>query len=184
MEILRAQRQVRTIYVGGLVGQSVSSLIWLVSALLATGYDLQVGAVALIVGGFFIYPLTQLALFATGRRASLPTDNPLRELAIEVALVAPLMLPLVGAAALYRLEWFYPAMMIAVGAHYLPFSVLYGMRHFLVLGGSMFTAGMLIGLYAREHSIYGAFLSVALLAVFAVVGWLRVKSESSEGPAA
>jgi hypothetical protein len=112
-----------------------------------------------------------------GHAPSLPKDNPLRELAIEVAIVAPLMLPLVGAAALYRLDWFYPAMMIAVGAHYLPFAFLYGMRHFLVLGGAMFACGLLIGLYASSLSLAGAWFTAALLVVFAIVGWYRVRAE-------
>ncbi len=37
-------------------------------------------------------------------------------------------LPLVAAATLYRLGWFYPAFMIVLGAHYFPFAFLYGLR--------------------------------------------------------
>ena len=35
------------------------------------------------------------------------------------------------AAALYETNWFYPAFMVIIGAHYLPFSHLYGMRLFI-----------------------------------------------------
>jgi len=181
MKVGEAQMQVRTIYKGGLVGQLVSASIWLVSAVVASSQSMRAGAITLVVGGFFIFPMTQLALRLSGRRASLPKDNPLRELAIEVAIVAPLMLPLVGAAALFRLEWFYPAMMIAVGAHYLPFAFLYGMRHFLVLGSAMFACGLFIGLYASGLALTGAWVTVVLLVVFALVGWYRVRGERETG---
>ncbi len=41
-----------------------------------------------------------------------------------MAFTLPLSLPVVGAAALYRLEWFYPAFMVVLGAHYLAFAFL------------------------------------------------------------
>jgi len=47
-------------------------------------------------------------------------------LAMQVAFVLPLSLPLVFAATAYRQNWFYPAFMIALGSHYLPFIFLYG----------------------------------------------------------
>jgi len=39
-------------------------------------------------------------------------------------------LPVVGAAARCRIEWFYPAFMVMLGAHCLPFVFLCGMRMF------------------------------------------------------
>lgn len=37
-------------------------------------------------------------------------------LAVQIAFTVPFSLPLVAAATLYRLNWFYPAFMIGVGA--------------------------------------------------------------------
>ena len=91
----------------------------------------------LVVVGAFIFPLTQLVLRAMGRRASLSPGNPLRFLAMQVAFTVPLSLPLVGAATLHHLNWFYPAMMIVVGAHYLPFMFLYGMWQFAILAAAL-----------------------------------------------
>ena len=73
MLISEAQREVRTVYLGGFVGQLVSALIWLA-----------------------------------------------------------------GAAALHKPGWFYPASMIIVGAHYLPFVFLYGMKTFAVLAAALY----------------------------------------------
>jgi len=56
-----------------------------------------------------------------GRPFALPKDHPMNALGMQIAFALPLNLPLVGAAALYRPNWFYPAIMIVLGSHYLPF---------------------------------------------------------------
>lgn len=164
-------------YLGGLIGQLVSASVWVNSAIFASQHSMKAGIIAMVVGGFFIFPLTQLILKLSGRPAALPADNPLKELAIEVAIIAPLMLPLAGAAALYKVEWFYPAMMIAVGAHYLPFSFLYGMRHFIPLAVALMAAGLLVGIYAPHLSIAAAWFASALLVGAAFVGFRAWRQE-------
>lgn len=178
MQIRDAQRQVRTTYLGGLVGQAVSAAVWAAAALAASLGSLRLGAVTLVVAGFFIFPLTQLVLRLAGCPASLPPDNPLRELAIEVALIAPLLLPLAAAAAVHRLEWFFPAFLVGVGAHYLPFAFLYGMRHFLALGTALILLGLGIGVYAPRSTIAGAWAASGLLLAFGIVGWRAVSREA------
>ena len=169
MLIADAQRELRSVYIAGSVGQIVSGLVWLVSAALTTWSSPLSGILVILVGGFFIYPITQLVLRAMGGPSSLSVENPMRELAIEVAIVGPLMLPLIGAATLYKAAWFYPACMIAIGAHYLPFSFLYGMRQFIALGAILLTVGLLIGLYAPGASTLGAWFTAGLLLVFGFV---------------
>src|SRR5580704_10510253 len=127
MDISDAQRDVRTIFLGGFAGQLVSGLIWLASAALAAWRSPKSAIIALVVGGFFIFPLTQLLLRLMGRRASLPKGHPMNALGMQVAFMLPLNLPLVAAATAHRLNWFYPALMIALGTHYFPFIFLYGM---------------------------------------------------------
>jgi hypothetical protein len=170
MLVSDAQQEVRSIYVGGFVGQLVSATLWFASALATTLFSARHGIVVLVLGGMLIFPTTQAVLRLTGRAASLSARNPLRELAMEVAFLVPLLLPLAGAATLYRPEWFYPACMMIVGAHYLPFSFLYGMRQFLGLGSVMFAVGLLLGMYAPERALEGAYLNAALLVVFAFIG--------------
>jgi len=89
---------------------------------------------------------------------------------MQVAFVLPLTLPVVGAAALYRLDWFYPAFMIVLGAHYLPFVFLYGMRMFAVLTALLVTAGVVLALYLPLGFSAGAWITAGLLLSFAVVG--------------
>jgi len=177
MHVADAQREVRTVYLGGFMGQLVSGTVWLASAALGTWGTHRQAILLLVVGGMFIFPLTQLGLKAMGRPASLADDNPFRWLAMQVAFTVPLLLPLVGAAAAYRLDWFYPAMMIVVGAHYLPFMTLYGMRMFGVLGIVMLGGGVALGLWGPRTFVLGGWATGIVLLVFAVVGRALVARE-------
>lgn len=167
MEVSAAQREVRATYMGGFPGHLIIGVLWLVSAGLTTRFSLQAGGVFLVAGGFFIYPLTQLVLRLSGKPAALSARNPLRELAIESAFIVGPLLPLVGAASLHKAAWFYPGMMIIIGAHYLPFSFLYGMRHYIVLGALLCIGGILIGLYGPQFSTLAAWLTGGVCLVFA-----------------
>ncbi|HLW55549.1 MAG TPA: hypothetical protein VKW06_22160 [Candidatus Angelobacter sp.] len=167
MTISEAQRDVRATFIGGFAGQLVSSFIWSVSAGLATWYSIRAGIVMLVGGGFFIFLLTQLLLRAMGGPSSLPKGHPMNGLAIQIAFTVPLSLPLIAAATIHQLRWFYPAFMIVVGAHYLPFIFLYGMRQFGVLAGILVSAGLLIGQYVPSSFSLGGWLTAVTLLVFA-----------------
>jgi hypothetical protein len=170
MNIQDAQHDVRTIFLGGFAGQLVSSLVWFLSAALATWYSSTSAIVVLVVGGVFIFPLTQLVLRLMGRPASLPKEHPLNQLAMQVAFTLPLNLPLVAAATAYRLNWFYPAFMIALGTHYLPFIFLYGMWQFGALAAVLLGGGIVIGLYLSSFFSLGGWYTAMVLLIFAFVG--------------
>jgi uncharacterized protein DUF7010 len=170
MNISDAQRDVRTTFMGGFVGQLVSGALWLLSAALATWRSPRIAIAVLVLGGALIFPLTQLVLRLMGRPASLPKDHPMNQLAMQVAFTLPLNLPLVAAAAIHRLNWFYPAFMIVVGTHYLPFVFLYGMWQFGVLAAMLIGAGFVMGLYFSSTFSLGAWFTAAALLVFAFVG--------------
>jgi hypothetical protein len=178
MNITDAQRDVRTTFLGGFAGQLVSSLIWFLSAALATWSSSTNAIVVLVLGGVFIFPLTQLLLRLMGRRSSLGQGHPMNHLAMQVAFTLPLNLPLVAAATAYRLNWFYPAFMIALGTHYLPFMFLYGMWQFGVLAAVLIGAGVVIGLYAFSLFSLGGWFTAIVLFVFAFVGRSVVLRES------
>ena len=182
MLIREAQREVRTVFMGGFAGQLVSAALWATSAALATWSTPGRAIAVLVVGGMFIFPLTQWLLRALGRRASLGSANPMHQLAMQVAFTLPLNLPVAAAATLYRLEWFYPAVMVLLGTHYLPFAFLYGMWQFLVLGGVLVAAGLAIALYVPGTFALGGWVTAALLLVFAAVG--RSATARSAGPVA
>jgi hypothetical protein len=170
MMIRDAQREVRSVFLGGFAGQLVSGAIWLSSAALGTWGSHRQAILALTVGGIFIFPLTQLVLRAMRRPASLPAGHPLNGLAMQVAFTVPLGLPLVGAATLHHVYWFYPALMILVGAHYLPFVFLYGMPLFAGLCALLVGGGFVLGLYVPEPFSLGGWLTGAVLVLFAFAG--------------
>lgn len=179
MQIADAQREVRTVFQGGFVGGLVAGTLWAVSTALATFQSPRQGIIALTLGGALIFPLTSLLLKLTRGRGSLSKENPMDQLATQVAFTIPFALPVVAGATLYKLNWFYPAMLIIVGAHYLPFAFLYGMRSFLVLAGAMIATGLMIGLYANESFTLAGWLGAAMLFAWAFAGKAITARETS-----
>jgi len=91
-------------------------------------------------------------------------------LAIQVAFTLPLSLPIVLGVAALRPTWFYPAFMIVLGAHYLPFVFLYGMWQFAGLCAVLVTSGLLLGMYLPHPVSFGAWFTSVVLMIFAFVG--------------
>jgi len=179
MNILDAQREMRLRYAGGFYGQLVSGVIWLASAGGAAWISPSAAIWTLVLGGFFIFPLTELLLRLSGVKKPLSADNSLRELGMQVAFVLPLSMPLLVGVVLYRQAWFYPALMILLGAHYLPFVSLYGMRMFWALGSILVGAGVLIAMYWTGSFSLGGWLTGIVLLVFAGIGRTMTRHESS-----
>lgn len=170
MEISEAQKEMRTRFVGGFYGQLVSGLLWLTSACLATWSSPRAAITMLVAGGVFIFPLTELLVRLGGVKGWISAENSLRELGMHVAFVLPASMPLLIPIGLYRLNWFYPAMMILLGAHYLPFVFLYGMRMFGILAVLLVGGGILIALYWSSSFSAGTWITGIILLVFAFVG--------------
>ena len=170
MEIKQAQTDVRDTFLGGFAGQLVSAMLWGASAAASTWYSLHLGELILVLGGVLIFPLTQLVLRSMGHGYALPKGHPMNALGIQVAFTLPLTLPLVIGIAALRPAWFYPAFMISLGAHYLPFVFLYGMWQFAGLCATLVASGLAIGMYLPKPVSLGAWLTAALLLVFAFIG--------------
>ena len=167
MDIQDAQREVRSVYIGGFVGQLV---IWLVSAALGTWVTPKASILAVVIGGFFIFALTQMLLRLSGRRARVSRENPLHWLGMQVAFVLPFSMLLLVPVGLYNLNLFFPALMVLLGAHYLPFATLYGMRMFLFLAGILIATGVVIAQYFSGTFSLGAWIAGLALFAFAWIG--------------
>ena len=168
MQISQAQKEMRAAFLGGFAGQLIAGLIWAVSAAISLSNP-QYGMAFLFFASMLLFPLTQLVLRVMGRPARLSADNSLGQLATQIAFTVPINFVLVFAATLYRTNWFYPAAMIVVGAHYLPFVFLYGMRQFAALAGILILGGVGIGLYASGIFSLGGWLAAVAFIVFAFV---------------
>jgi uncharacterized protein DUF7010 len=182
LDIQDAQREVRTVYVGGFWGQLVSSVIWLVAAALGTWATPKASILTVVIGGFFIFALTQMLLRLSGRRASVSRENPFNSLGMQVAFVLPSSMLLLVPVGIYNLNWFFPALMILLGAHYLPFATLYGMRMFLFLAGILMVTGVVIALWFSRTFSLGAWVAGLALLVFAWIGRSIATGEASAPP--
>ena len=80
---------------------------------------------------------------------------------------------------LYRLDWFFPALIVLVGAHYLPFASLYGTRMFLFLSAILVAVGVVVALcFSRTFSL-GAWVAGLALFAFAWIGRCIATGEAS-----
>lgn len=175
MRIDEAQADVRRVYRGGFVGQLVSGALWLIAAAVASWVSPGASIATLFLGGMLIFPLTTLALRAAGGPPALPKGHPMAALATQIAFTVPAGMIVAVAVGLTEPNLFFPASMIIVGAHYLPFVFLYGMRLFAVLAGLLILVGVLFLLWLPAGAPLGAWFTAALLVLFAFL--LRASSE-------
>ncbi len=165
-----AQREMRSAFLGGFAGQLVSGLIWLVAAGMSVLSTPQYGMAFLFFGCMGIFPLTQLTLRMIGRRAKVNSENGLWALGSQIAFTVPINFFLVGTTILYRQMWFFPAAMIVVGTHYLPFITLYGMKMYGVLSVLLILGGVGLALYGPPVFSLGGWLTGLVLIIFAFIG--------------
>ncbi len=65
------------------------------------------------------------------------------------------------------MNWFYPAFMVVVGVHYLPFVFLYGMWEYAVLAALLLGGGIAIGIRMPDHFTFGGWYTGSVLLLFA-----------------
>lgn len=177
MNISDSQQEMRSAFLGGFAGQMVSGVIWLAASALSVWAAPRYGMAMLFFGSMFIFPLTQGVLRLIGRPAKVSRENGLWPLGTQIAFTVPVNFLLVGAATLYKENWFFPAAMIAVGAHYLPFITLYGMKMFGGLAGLLVAIGAGLGLYGPPLFSLGGWITAAILILFAFIGRRAVLQE-------
>jgi|SRR5215208_895566 len=182
MEIKTAQQDMQSVFLRGSIGQMVSGLIWLGSAMLGTWVSEQTAIAVLVLVGIFVFPLTQLTLRLFGRSGRLPKSHPLNQLAMQVAFIVPFSLPVVGAASLYNINWFYPAFMLIVGTHYMPFIFLYGMWEFAVLSALLIGGGVTIGILLPHTFVIGGWFTAIVLLLFSALVQVTPRLSRRTGP--
>jgi hypothetical protein len=178
MNISDAQRENRFRFHGGFFGQLVSGVLWLASACLAVTVGVKCAIIAIVIGGFFIFPATESLVRLSGRK-KLSEANTLWSLGMQVAFVLPFSMLLLWPVTLYRTNLFYPALMILLGAHYIPFVFLYGMRLFAFLAAILIGGGVCIAMYDANSFSTGAWLTGSVLVLFAFLGRMCARNDRS-----
>jgi len=161
-----AQRDMRLGYLGGAPGVLASGIAWLVAAFIAMAMSPAAAVWGLFIGGMLIFPVGVVLARLLGRPGKHSRGNPLGPLAMEGTILLILALPLAFVVSLYRIEWFFPAMLLVIGGRYLTFATLYGTRMYWALGGILAFAGIVL-VETRMSPFVGALTGGVIEVVFA-----------------
>jgi hypothetical protein len=101
---------------------------------------------------------------------------------MQTAFVLPLSMLLLVPVTQLRLTLFYPALMILLGAHYIPFVTLYGMRTFAVLAALLIGGGVVIAQSWPGSFSAGAWYAGAVLLLFAGILGAIARGERVRSP--
>ncbi|MBH0022934.1 hypothetical protein [Salinibacterium sp. SWN248] len=166
MTITQAQADVRRIYRGGYSGPLVSAILW--ASANAVYFLVSPGAamVTLFFGGMLIFPLSAIILKLMPGESALPKGHPSIGLAMQSAFTIPLGLLVAIALGAYAPELFFPASLIIVGAHYLTFISLYGMKLFAALAGALVLVGTVALFFAPAIAPISGWIGAGVFAVF------------------
>jgi len=144
MSFEAAQQDMRQAYYDGAAAVVVSATVWSVAALLAWQGSAGQAIAALLIGGMGIFPVSIALARLLGRSGAHHRENPLAGLAASGTVWMLLAIPAAYAASLYKVEWFFPAMLLTIGGRYLTFSLLYGLRRYYLFGAALALAGIAV----------------------------------------
>ena len=178
--IIEAQKDMNDAYFYGIPGVISSGSIWFLSGLAALLFTPKAGITALIFAGMLIFPISVLLCKLFGRRGKHKTGNPLAPLALEGTFWMLLSIPIAVGAACFKLEWFFPSMLLVIGGRYLTFSTIYGNRIFWVFGGVLACSSIVLAKFNVAVFIGGVIGGVIEL-LFALFIFIQVKGSNSFG---
>ena len=168
-----AQRDMRSGYLAGAPGVLASALAWMVAAIVVLAASPRAGVLALFIGGMGIFPVGVAIARMFGRSGTHTPGNPLAPLALESTVLMMLCLPLAFVVSLYRVEYFFPAMLLVIGGRYLLFATLYGLRIYWALGGTLAVAAVTLGMTSAPTfagAMTGALIELSFAVVMLVAG--------------
>lgn len=180
MDIAAAQHEVRRTYAGGFPGLLISACVWLLAAALGSWLSWRAAMFTLLIGGAFIFFVLEAFLRLIGHNVALSPDNQLNPLTLQLAFLLPMLLPLIIAAFHCRDDWLFPAFMVALGAHFLPFMFLFGMWQFGALGLLLGFAGLAFGLAPAEPFVVAGWVGGIVQLLFAFMLLSAVRREQGE----
>lgn len=138
------QEDMRRGYIWGATGIMTSGLVWLAAGLVAYFKDPRAAIWVLFIGAGFIVPVSNLIDRLLGARGKHSPDNRLAALALETTVFMLMCLPLAYGLSLYRIEWFFPAVLMVIGGRYVTFGTVYGTWIYWLLGALLGAAAMLM----------------------------------------
>lgn len=179
MDVKEALQDVRRVYRGGFSGPLVSALVWVTAAAVYQWGSAAAAMAVLFIGGVLIFPLSALVLKAMGGPAFLPKKHPSNALAMQSAFTVPLGLLVAIALGTLAPSSFFPASLIIVGAHYLTFISLYGMRLYGVLAGVLVAVGTVAIFVVPTLRDASGWIGAAVLLVSAIPLFISHRAEEA-----
>lgn len=182
MTFAAAQSDMRNAYAGGVIGIVVSGTVWLVAGAVATFRTPETAVLALLAGGVLIHPLAVLLAKFTGRSGAHAKGNPLGQLSGEATVWMVLGIGLAYALSRWRIDLFFPAMLVAIGGRYLSFATVYGMRIYWAFGATLAASAYLVATHAASVAA-GAFTGGVIEMVFAALVYASLRGRQAVAPA-
>ncbi|GAB3383704.1 DUF7010 family protein [Lysobacter fragariae] len=176
--IAQAQGDMRFAYYGGAPGVLTSATVWLVAALVSLQVSPERAIWTLFVGGMLIHPVAVLLTKAIGRPGNHRRGNPLGSLALASTFWLVMSLPLAYVVSRFRIDWFFPAMLLVIGGRYLTFSTMFGTRLYWACGGALALAGYWLARTSATPTM-GAFTGAAIEAFFAIMIFVAARREAA-----
>jgi hypothetical protein len=159
------QDDMRRGYLWGATGIMTSGLVWLAAGAVAYLKDPRTAIWALFIGAGFIVPVSSLVDRLLGAPGTHSKGNRLSALALETTVLMLMCLPLAYGLSLYRIEWFFPAVLMIIGGRYLTFATIYGTPIYWLLGG-LLGAAALLAFFTTAPPHQSALLGGAIELVF------------------
>ena len=146
----------RNAYLGGSTGALCSATAWFAAGLATMFHSPKAGIITLLIGGMVIFPASVVLSKILGHTGKHASDNPLAPLAIYGTIWMLVSIPIAIGASLYRIEWFFPAMLLIIGGRYMTFDTLYGNKTYLVFGATLAITAIILSVLQAAPA-YGAF---------------------------
>ena len=157
------QKDMRSGYIWGATGIITSGLVWLLAGLVAYFMDPRKAVWVLFIGAGFIVPVSNLIDRLLGAAGKHTTGNRLSALALETTVFMLMCLPLAYGLGLYRIEWFFPAVLMVIGGRYVTFGTVYGTPIYWGLGAALGAGAMLaytLALPPYQSALLGAAIEI------------------------
>ena len=173
--IASAQADIRRAYLDGAPGVLTSGLVWLAATGTALLRSSDTAVLVLLLGGALIFPVSLVLTKLLGASGKHTTGNALGTLAGESTAWLLTGCVIAYGAHLLKGNWFFPAMLLVIGARYVAFQTVYGMRAYWVLGALLWGAGMAIAM-ANGPPLAGALAGAVIELVFGAVLLVQARS--------
>lgn len=169
MNILDAQAEARRAYYNGAIGIAVSGSVWIISGIISFLGEINYAMLALFFGGMLINPISTLIeskilkLFPVSKENSLIWIGLYTVPFIFIGMFAGFLLAPKNPAL------FFAFTLMAIGARYLCFQTIYGIRLFTFLGFALLGLGFTGAWFGIESAAHLALAGGLIEIAFAVI---------------